>query len=148
MPVMSQQSPIVQSYTRFLRSHGKLFSHAERLELKRLYKQYYLHPASRSVHPGNPVLYKLNVTEIILEEVGLGKTAVLAFLLHEMVRDNLIVIEDIERRFRTPVGPVISGLLRVRELYARSASLESENFRKLLLTFAEDVRVILIIIAE
>jgi GTP pyrophosphokinase len=148
MHVMSKQSPIVQSYTGFLRSHGKLFSHAERLELKRLYKQYYLHPASKSVYPGNPVLYKLNVAEIILEEVGLGKTAVLAFLLHEMVRDSLIRIEDIEHRFRTPVGPVISGLLRVRELYARSASLESENFRKLLLTFAEDVRVILIIIAE
>ncbi len=148
MHVMSKQSPVLQSYTGFLRSHGKLFSRAERLELKRLYKQYYMHPASKSVYPENPVLYKLNVTKIILEEVGLGKTAVLAFLLHEMVRDNLIRIEDIEHRFRTPVGSVISGLLRVRELYARSASLESENFRKLLLTFAEDVRVILIIIAE
>lgn len=145
---MSNQSTVAQSYMRFVKSHGKLFSHDERLELRRLFKQYHLHPASKPVYPGNPVMYKLDVTEIVLEEVGLGKTAVLAFLLHEMVRDNLIRVEDIERQFRTPVGPVITGLLRVRELYARSASLESENFRKLLLTFAEDVRVILIIIAE
>ena len=148
MHVSKNESSVAQSYMHFLKSHGKLFSHDERKELRRLYKEYYVHINTKPLYPGNPVMYKMSVTEIILNEVGLGKTAVLAFLLHDLVRDKMLNIEDIEQQFKTPVGLVIIGLLRVRELYAKSTSLESENFRKLLLTFAEDVRVILIIIAE
>lgn len=146
--MMSIQTSVARSYMRILRSHGKMFTHEERKEIKRLYKEYYHPIASKLVYQVNPVQYKLAVTEIILNEVGLGKAAVLSFLLHDMVRDKFFTVDEIEKQFKTPVGPIISGLLRVRELYARSASLETENFRKLLLTFAEDIRVILIIIAE
>ena len=142
------ESPVVQSYVNFLRLHGKLFSFQERKELKRLLKHYYQHSPDAALRHGDPIAHKIAVTGILLDEVGLGKTAVLSFLLHELVRDKKLDIREIEQKFRTPVALVVSGLLRVRELYARSSSLESENFRKLLLTFAEDVRVILIIIAE
>jgi GTP diphosphokinase / guanosine-3',5'-bis(diphosphate) 3'-diphosphatase len=144
----SYDQPIVQSYIRLLKTHGRLFTYNERNELKRLLKNYFqLNPVSL-LSQGDPVFNKLTVSEIILDEVGLGRTAILGFLLYELVRDGLLTIDDIEKKFETPVKTVVSGLLRVRELYARSSSLESENFRKLLLTFAEDVRVILIIIAE
>jgi len=144
----SYDQPLVQSYIRLLKTHGRLFTYNERIELKRLLKNYFqLNPVS-AFSQGDPVLNKLSVSEIILDEVGLGRTAILGFLLYELVRDGLLTIEDVEKKFKTPVKTVVSGLLRVRELYARSSSLESENFRKLLLTFAEDVRVILIIIAE
>ncbi|MDD2284555.1 MAG: RelA/SpoT family protein [Paludibacter sp.] len=133
---------------RFLKLHGNIFSYDERKEIKGLYKQHFRQTSTSVSYPDDPVLYKLAVAEIIIDEVGLGKTAVLAFLFHELVRDKKLSVDEIERKFNVPVGLLISGLLRVRELYAKSTSLESENFRKLLLTFAEDVRVILIMIAE
>jgi GTP pyrophosphokinase len=64
------------------------------------------------------------------------------------VEKKLITVSEIEKSFNTQVAGIIQGMLRVRELYARNVALETENFRKLFLTFAEDVRVILIIIAE
>jgi len=148
MPVIFNQSSVAQSYMRFLKLHGNIFSYDERKEIKGLYKQHFRQTSTSVSYPDDPVLYKLAVAEIIIDEVGLGKTAVLAFLFHELVRDKKLSVDEIERKFNVPVGLLISGLLRVRELYAKSTSLESENFRKLLLTFAEDVRVILIMIAE
>lgn len=139
---------IVHRYIRFLKVHPKLFSADERIELKSLLKQYYQQSGKSNALQTDAVLYKFAVVEILLDEVGLGKTAVLSFLLYELVRDKKITTAEIEKKFNTPVHTVILGLLRVRELYAKSASLESENFRKLFLSFAEDVRVILIVIAE
>jgi GTP pyrophosphokinase len=97
---------------------------------------------------GRSVWDKIQIVEIILQEVGLGKAAVLSVLLHELVEQKKISIEEIELKFHTQVSTIIHGMMRVTELYERNASLETENFRKLFLTFAEDVRVILIIIAE
>jgi GTP pyrophosphokinase len=65
-----------------------------------------------------------------------------------LVEKKQLTVDEIETKFSTQVSSIIQGMLRVSELYARNASLETENFRKLFLTFAEDVRVILIIIAE
>jgi GTP pyrophosphokinase len=58
-----------------------------------------------------------------------------------------LTVPEIEQKFGTSLDSIISGMQRVEELYERSFSLETENFRKLLLTFAQDVRVILMMIA-
>ena len=137
-----------QLYISFLRQHPLLFTYEERVTLKRLLTTYYLNISKTDASGVRPIRYKFLVTEILLNEVGLGKTAVLGFLLHDLIQEKLITLEEIEKNFQTPVNTVVTGLLRVRDLYARSSSLETENFRKLFLTFAEDVRVILIIIAE
>ena len=137
------------SYARLLKSHASLFSFDERKILKYWYKQYFRNSFKPAQYPGDPIHFKLSVTEILLDEIGLGKTSVLAFLLYEMVAiDKVLTTKEIDEEFGTSVGMLISGLSKVRQLYAKSASLESENFRKLLLTFAEDLRVVLIIVAE
>jgi len=66
----------------------------------------------------------------------------------EPIKNNYLTVPEIEQKFGTSLDSIISGMQRVEELYERSFSLETENFRKLLLTFAQDVRVILMMIAE
>ncbi len=82
------------------------------------------------------------VIEVVIREIGLQKTAVAAILLKQAE------VDAISKAFDKQVVSIVSGLRRVDELYKVNTSLETENFRKLLLTLAEDVRVVLIIIAE
>jgi len=91
---------------------------------------------------------KLSIVKIVLKETGLGKTAALSVLLQELIEKNFLLPEEVDKKFAAPVSHVVAGLSRVRDLYQKNTSLETENFRKLFLTFAEDVRVILITIAE
>lgn len=91
---------------------------------------------------------KLSVVKIVLKEIGLGKTAALSVLLQEPIEKKSLTPDEADRFFSAPVSHVVAGLTRVRDLYRKNTSLETENFRKLFLTFAEDVRVILITIAE
>ena len=72
----------------------------------------------------------------------------MSVLFYKLVENKKLSVIEIESKFNTQISSITQGLTRVGELYERNASLETENFRKLFLTFAEDVRVILIIIAE
>jgi GTP pyrophosphokinase len=145
---MEQISYFQSQYSKFLRLHPNLFTFEERKEIKALFIKHFDQFPAEGTAPGKSISDKISIVEIILGEVGLGKAAVLSVLLHELVEKKLLTIEEIERKFNTQVSSIIQGLLRVGELYERKSSLETENFRKLFLTFAEDIRVILIIIAE
>ncbi|MDO9154810.1 MAG: RelA/SpoT family protein [Paludibacter sp.] len=135
-------------YRKILQVYPQLFNYSERKELKNLLLKYYTGSIMNQNHKGLSIADKLSVVEIILNEIGLGKSAVISVLLHDLVESKLLTIEQVDSKFKTQAGTIIQGILRVRELYQRNTSLETENFRKLLLTFAEDIRVILIIIAE
>lgn len=141
-------SEIALKYRQLLQLQPQLFSLQERKGLIVIFKKYYQNSASDARSSFDAVVTKLNIAEIILVEIGLGKAAVLSFLLCDLIKKNELSIEQVEKSFKTPVLPILQGLMRVKELYQRNVSLETENFRKLFLTFAEDVRVILIIIAE
>ncbi len=92
---------------------------------------------------------KLAIIDILLNEIGLGKTAVLSILLSDQkINGELISLDEIEKMFDTSVSVVVKGLRNVDEVHKKNTSVESENFRKLMLTIADDVRVILIILAE
>ncbi len=98
---------------------------------------------------GTPsILHSLEIARIVVEEIGLGRTSLICSLLYDVLRYGEITIDEIRALFGTHVADIMSGLGKVAQLYERDASIQSENFRKLLLTFAEDVRVILIIIAD
>lgn len=135
-------------YSKLLRLYPALFNYQERKELRAIIIKYYAQYPSEGVAPGRSIADKIHIVKIILEEIGLGKAAVLSVLFHELVENNQLSVVEIETKFNTPVSSIIKGMMRVGELYDRNASLETENFRKLFLTFAEDVRVILIIIAQ
>lgn len=141
-------SAISSRYIKLLRTHPTLFTYVERTELRALLKKYYGGINPQSIPFGHTIVDKLCIVETVLNELGLGKAAVLSVLLQGAVESKQIETSEIDKKFNTSVAAIIKGMSRVRELYERNTSLETENFRKLFLTFAEDIRVILIIIAE
>ncbi len=98
---------------------------------------------------GEPYIYHpLAVARIVAEEIGLGAIAIACALLHDTVEDTDITLKDIEGMFGKKVASIIDGLTKISGVFDASSSLQAENFRKMLLTLAEDVRVILIKLAD
>ena len=96
----------------------------------------------------NPVVRDLQTERIVSEEIGMKGSGMCGIMLHELVKTNIITIEQVRKEFDDDVAAIISGLVKTNELYTKSPAIESENFRNLLLSFAEDMRVILIMIAD
>ncbi len=93
---------------------------------------------------GEPYIYHpIAVAKIAAEEIGLGTTSIVCALLHDVVEDTDITIEEIEAQFGTKVANIIDGLTKISGVFDTSSP-QAENFRKMLLTMANDVRVILI----
>lgn len=106
----------------------------------------------------SPILSSLQTALLLINEIGLRRDGVIAVLLRPSVEAGLLTIDDASREYGLVVGRILHGLQRIRELYLRNPIVESEhssfvksqgeNFRNLLLSFAEDMRVILIMIAD
>ncbi len=98
---------------------------------------------------GEPYIYHpIAVARIVAEEIGLGAVAIACALLHDTVEDTDITLNDIEGMFGKKVASIIDGLTKISGVFDASSSLQAENFRKMLLTLAEDVRVIIIKLAD
>ncbi|MBK0382468.1 bifunctional (p)ppGpp synthetase/guanosine-3',5'-bis(diphosphate) 3'-pyrophosphohydrolase [Pedobacter sp. SD-b] len=98
---------------------------------------------------GEPYIYHpIAVAQIAAEEIGLGTTSIVCALLHDVVEDTNITLEDIEREFGKKVTKIIDGLTKISGVFDANSSIQAENFRKMLLTLADDVRVILIKLAD
>ena len=102
----------------------------------------------RNVSGMNPIIKDMQTAVIVAEEIGMRRASILAVILHETVKYNLYTLTDIQNIYGEDVKSIISGLVKIQELYAKKPTIESENFRNLLLSFAEDMRVILIMIAD
>ena len=102
----------------------------------------------RNIFGLNPILLSLQTALLLVEETGLKRDSVLAVLLHYSVMSDFITINDVERDYGQSVARILHGLHRIQELYKKNPVVESENFRNLLLSFAEDMRVILIMISD
>lgn len=96
----------------------------------------------------NPLLHVMQVAQMLSQDIGMRRSSVLSALLYEPELLNRISLEEVEKKLGTSALGIIRGLKRVNELYHRDAAFESENFRNLLLSFAQDGRVILIMIAD
>ena len=96
----------------------------------------------------NPVIKDMQTAVIVAEEIGMKRASILGLMLHDSVRCGTCTTEEVEHIYGEDVAGIIRGLIRVNELYSKSPTIESENFRNLLLSFAEDMRVILIMIAD
>ena len=99
---------------------------------------------------GEPYIYHpIAVAKIVAYEIGLGATSIAAALLHDIVEDTKYTIEDMERLFGENIARIVSGLTKISHLKKdKDFSIQAENFRKMLLTLHDDVRVILIKIAD
>ncbi len=94
------------------------------------------------------IFHPLSVAEICIEEIGLGTTSIIAALIHDVVEDTDIELADIERMFGKKIGKIVDGLTKIRGVFEYGTSAQAENFRKMLFTLSEDVRVILIKLAD
>lgn len=108
-------------------------------------KNQYIH---RDVFGLNPVIKDMQTAVIVAEEIGMRRASILGLMLHDSVYCGTCTTDEVAREYGEDVATIIRGLIRVHELYVKSPTIESENFRNLLLTFAEDMRVILIMIAD
>ena len=102
----------------------------------------------RNVFGMNPVIKDMQTAIIVAEEIGMKRASVLSIMLHEPVKYGLCTLEFVQKEYGEDVAGIIKGLVKINELYSKSPTIESENFRNLLLSFAEDMRVILIMIAD
>ena len=99
---------------------------------------------------GEPyILHPIAVAKIVSQEIGLGSTSICAALLHDVVEDTEYTVEDIEAHFGPKIAQLVSGLTKISGgIFGARASAQAENFRKLLLTMSEDIRVVLIKMAD
>ena len=98
---------------------------------------------------GEPyIFHPIEVAKIVADEIGLGATSIAAALMHDVVEDTDYTLEDIREIFGEKIARIIDGLTKISVLNKQDVSIQSENYKKLLLTLSEDVRVILIKIAD
>ena len=99
---------------------------------------------------GEPyIMHPIAVAQIACEEMGLGSTSICSSLLHDVVEDTDYTIEDIENIFGKKIAQIVNGLTKISGgIFGDQASAQAENFKKLLLTMSDDIRVILIKICD
>jgi guanosine-3',5'-bis(diphosphate) 3'-pyrophosphohydrolase len=98
---------------------------------------------------GEPyIFHPIAVARICAEDIGLGPTAIVCALLHDTVEDTHITLEDVEDLFGEKVRLIIDGLTKIPEVFDENASVQAENFRKMILTISDDIRVVLIKLAD
>jgi len=159
-------------YTYTLNVHSMYFSEEERLRLLKLYRKLlrlvwdYTTPAQikdlrtvltnavltgklpRTVEQINPIIRNLNTALVISGEIGLRHSTIISAMLYDVVVSRQYSLDEAEKTFGPSVGGILRGLTKANELYDRNTAIETENFRNLLLSFAQDGRVILIMIAD
>jgi guanosine-3',5'-bis(diphosphate) 3'-pyrophosphohydrolase len=95
------------------------------------------------------IFHPIAVAKIVASEIGLGATSIAAALMHDVVEDTPITVEEIEKKFNPKVAQIVEGLTKIAQVKKdMNISMQAENFRKMLLTLNDDVRVILIKIAD
>ncbi|MFN8282281.1 MAG: RelA/SpoT family protein [Chitinophagales bacterium] len=98
---------------------------------------------------GEPYIHHpIAVAKIVAEDIGLGTTAIICALLHDTVEDTEISLEDIKKEFGATAAKIIDGLTKISKISHQTESIQAENYRKILLTLSDDIRVILIKIAD
>ena len=98
---------------------------------------------------GEPyIFHPIEVAQIVAKEIGLGPISVAAALIHDVVEDSDYTLEDIERLFGESIARIIDGLTKISGVFDQDISIQAENFRKMLLTISDDIRVIIIKLAD
>jgi len=144
-----ERKEILQQYRKLLR-HAKPFLEGNDAKIiKKAFNTSLEAHKNMRRKSGEPyILHPLAVAQIAVEEIGLGTTSIVAALLHDVVEDTEIELDEIERDFGPRVARIIEGLTKISGVFDYGTSQQAENFRKMLLTLSDDVRVILIKLAD
>lgn len=150
--IEAEKNEILKRYRALLRACKSTLQSGDKRDKKLIRKAFELalesHKDMRR-KSGEPYIYHpIAVAQIAAEEIGLGPTSIVCALLHDVVEDTDVTLDDIERMFGKKVALIIDGLTKISGVFDTNSSLQAENFRKMLLTLADDVRVILIKLAD
>lgn len=145
-----EKKEILNSYRGLLRVAQHSKSKEDREELKRAFHVALEAHKDMRRKSGEPYIYHpIAVAKIAAEEIGLGTTSIICALLHDTVEDTELTIKDMDKMFGPKVAKIIDGLTKISGVYFDpTQSIQAENFRKMLLTLSDDVRVILIKLAD
>jgi GTP pyrophosphokinase len=144
-----EKKEIISRYRRLLRKAKPILNDGDAKLIKKAFTISLEAHKDMRRKSGEPfIFHPLAVAEICVEEIGLGTTAIIAALMHDVVEDTDIELADIERMFGKKITRIIDGLTKIRGVFEYGTSQQAENFRKMLFTLSEDVRVILIKLAD
>ena len=145
-----ENKQIAKSYKDLLKGAYQSFTTADKKEIRKAFEIAVEAHSKQRRKTGEPFIYHpIAVAKIVAYEIGLDTTSIVAALLHDVVEDTDYTLEDIERLFGENVARIVNGLTKISHLKKdQDASVQAENFRKMLLTLNDDVRVILIKIAD
>lgn len=142
------RSLILSKYTSVLKSCRNLISSDDIKQIRQAFKFAIQNATIAEQLDYREILKILDITLIITQEIGLGRTSIICAMLHKAVEKEMLSLEQIKEMFGDKVWQIIKGLKDISHIYATQRIVNSENFRKLLLSFAEDIRVQLIFLAE
>lgn len=146
---IEEKREIISRYRRLLRKAKPMLKDGDAKLIKRAFTMAMEAHKNMRRKSGEPyIFHPLSVAEICAEEIGLGTTSIAAALLHDVVEDTDIQLVDIERIFGKKIAHIVDGLTKIRGVFELGTSAQAENFRKMLFTLSEDVRVILIKLAD
>ncbi len=145
----AERQLILRQYRRLLRTAKPFLKDGDARTIKRAFNLSLEAHQEMRRKSGEPyILHPLAVAQIVVEEIGLGTTSIVAALLHDVVEDTEAEVADIERQFGPKVARIVDGLTKISGAFEYGTSQQAENFRKMLLTLSDDVRVVLIKIAD
>jgi GTP diphosphokinase / guanosine-3',5'-bis(diphosphate) 3'-diphosphatase len=144
-----EKKEIINRYRRLLRKAKPILKDGDAKLIKKAFTISLQAHKDMRRKSGEPfIFHPLAVAEICVEEIGLGTTSIVSALMHDVVEDTDMELVDIERNFGKKIAKIIDGLTKIRGVFEYGSSQQAENFRKMLFTLSEDVRVILIKLAD
>ena len=147
--IEQEKKEILKRYRGLLRASKRRLEKGDKLLIRKAFDIALEAHKDMRRKSGEPYIYHpIAVAVIAAEEIGLGTTSVVCALLHDVVEDTDMSLEDIRGLFGDRVTKIIDGLTKISGVFDQTSSLQAENFRKMLLTLSDDVRVILIKLAD
>lgn len=144
-----ERKQLIELYRKLLQLTGETLHEDDCHKLKKyLIEAARNNSITRDVFGFNPIIKDLQTAYIVATEIVPMRATIIGILMHECVKNGFLTVEQVSKEFGDEVGGIIRGLLRIQDIYDKSHTIETDNFRDLLLSFAEDVRVILIMIAN
>jgi len=147
--IQAENKEIVSRYKKLIKSVRPLMKDEDSKKVRLAFRTAMEAHKEMRRKSGEPyIFHPIAVAQICVDEIGLGPTAVIAALLHDVVEDTDMELKDIAKLFGKKIAQIIDGLTKISGVFQQGSSQQAENFRKMLLTLSEDVRVILIKIAD
>ena len=148
--IEEENKEIAKRYKNLLKETYQTLSRSDKLMIRKAFNLSVEAHSNQRRKTGEPyIFHPISVAKIVANEIGLGATSIAAALLHDVVEDTKYTLDNIERLFGNTVARIVSGLTKISSLKKdKDHSIQAENFRKMLLTLHDDVRVILIKVAD